>query len=455
MKKKFLSALVCSTLFVSVMPNVFAETDADKTEVIAPIQIGEYMQMGSYYGEPILWRCVAYEKVTGVDKENGYPITDSTDTVTEYEDGYLPLVVSDKIICIKAFDANSSANSTTGSHSRDLYEKRNHGSNYWGDSNMRSWLNSDASAGNVEWLCGNPPSAENIKFGYNPYADEAGFLTNFSEDERAAMQTAKIKSLVGSCEWSKHFYTTGNAKHEYNHDIDSVVQNYKTAYAEMVTDTMFLLDVQQANTIYKNTNILGDEYFRAKLTDKAAAYSDFQGQSGGLNGGANHNYWLRTPDATQGLYGYFEKYTDYYDTGTRYVTSYTTSGQGEVSGAYTCYGSFGVRPAFYLNTDTQFDGGSGSENAPFTGAYVPQPEIEVTVDGNTITNTSDYGGKAAVIVAYYDANGALKTVSSQTVEFAANGEEGDSYTVTIDGTDTHKVFVWNSFKRMKPLTIQQ
>ena len=216
-----------------------------------------------------------------------------------------------------------------------------------------------------------------------------------------------------------------------------------------------MLDVQQVNTIYKNTNILGDEYFRAKLTDKAAAYSDFQGQSGGLKGGDNHSYWLRTPDATQGLYGYFAEFTDYYDTGTRTVTKYTTSGDGEVNKSYTHYGSFGVRPAFYLNTDTQFDGGSGNETEPFTGAYVPQPEIEVTVDGNTITNTSDYGGKAAVIVAYYDANGALKTVSSQTVEFAANGEEGYTCTVSFEGTDTHKVFVWNSLKGMKPLDVRE
>ena len=42
MRKRILSALVCLALFVSVMPNVFAETGADKTEIIAPIQIGEY-----------------------------------------------------------------------------------------------------------------------------------------------------------------------------------------------------------------------------------------------------------------------------------------------------------------------------------------------------------------------------------------------------------------------------
>ena len=125
MKKRIFSAIICLsvlTAFIPALP-VNAETE---------IQIGDYLEMGTYYGDPILWRCVAYEKVTGVDEENGYSITDSTDTVTEYEDGYLPLMVSDKIICLKAFDANTSANSATGSHSRDLYEQRSHGSELLG-----------------------------------------------------------------------------------------------------------------------------------------------------------------------------------------------------------------------------------------------------------------------------------------------------------------------------------
>lgn len=109
-----------------------------------------------------------------------------------------------------------------------------------------------------------------------------------------------------------------------------------------------------------------------------------------------------------------------------------------------------MRPAFYLNTNTQFESGSGSEGAPFTGAYVYEPEIEVTVNGGTIINNSDYGARADVIVAYYCTNGVLKTVSSETVDFAPKGENGDTHTVSFEGSDAHKVFVWDSFKRMKP-----
>ena len=113
------------------------------------IKLGDYVQMGTYYGKPILWRCVAFEKIKGYD-DNGNPIIDSTDTVTEYKEGYLPLMLSDKILCIKPFDANGS--NISGSHGRGYsqgYYRQRYGSDYWADSNMRCWLNSTASAGNV------------------------------------------------------------------------------------------------------------------------------------------------------------------------------------------------------------------------------------------------------------------------------------------------------------------
>lgn len=95
------------------------------------VRVGDYFLMGTYYGEPILWRCIKTD-------ENG------------------PLMLSDKILCIKAFDARGT--NTSGSHGRG-YEsgsvRKENGSNYWGDSNIRDWLNSDASAGNVVWSCGN------------------------------------------------------------------------------------------------------------------------------------------------------------------------------------------------------------------------------------------------------------------------------------------------------------
>ena len=70
-------ALIMLSGFTGAMPEAAA----------ASINIGDYVIFGKYYDEPILWRCV--------DIENGDP-----------------LMLSDKIISIKPFDA-------AGSHPND------------------------------------------------------------------------------------------------------------------------------------------------------------------------------------------------------------------------------------------------------------------------------------------------------------------------------------------------
>ena len=91
----------------------------------------------------------------------------------DIKDEHGTLLLSDKILCFKAFDA-------AGKHDYDdiFQNVEKHGSNFWEDSNIRAWLNSTAPAGAVEWPCGVPPMAENVKDGENPYADEKGFLAD-------------------------------------------------------------------------------------------------------------------------------------------------------------------------------------------------------------------------------------------------------------------------------------
>ena len=151
MKKRLVSYLL-TVLFVTTVITAFPVTAIATTN----INIGDYIEMGEYYGEPILWRCVDID-------EHG------------------PLILSDKIICLKPFDA--AGDNTNGSHGRVGEQRKTMGSNYWADSNIRSWLNSDESAGNVTWLCGNPPDIDHVWGGYNDYADEAGFKTNFIPKE--------------------------------------------------------------------------------------------------------------------------------------------------------------------------------------------------------------------------------------------------------------------------------
>ena len=87
-------------------------------------------------------------------------------------------------------------NSNSKSHSRS-YKRDDYGSNYWKDSNMRSWLNSTAAEGKVDWLCGNPPKDGYVS-GVGAYNEKAGFLNAFSKSEIAAMKTVTQRSLVFS-----------------------------------------------------------------------------------------------------------------------------------------------------------------------------------------------------------------------------------------------------------------
>lgn len=260
MKKRIYSLATVLAMLMSFLPI--------KVSAGMNISIGQYVQMGTYYGEPILWRCVDID-------ENG------------------PLMLSDKILCIKAFDAETSENSQTGSHSR-ASGRSSWGSNYWGDSNMRSWLNSTLGAGNVKWLCGNPPVAEELWNGYNAYDSEAGFLSNFTQSERNAMKSVSQKSLLSYPEIDAGMATTGTQKHEYNYKISNVVSNYDNAYAEYITDKMFLMDVKQVNAVYNNSGILGEDYYIGEPTAQCVANSEYK--SSYLSTGEKWYYWLRSPN---------------------------------------------------------------------------------------------------------------------------------------------------------------
>lgn len=129
----------------------------EKPVLIGTIKVGDYVTFGSYYGEPILWKCV--------DTQNGV------------------MLISDRIICLKPFDAAESGTwgMKGGSFSKDLNEQQ-YGSKDWKTSNIREWLNSNSK---VVAYTSQPPVAAAILGGNNAYADEPGFLTNFTEAERA------------------------------------------------------------------------------------------------------------------------------------------------------------------------------------------------------------------------------------------------------------------------------
>lgn len=407
--KRIISA-VMSVVMLSTAIDLFTPV----TVSAAVLQVGEYLQMGTYYDEPILWRCTAYYKITGYD-DNGNPIVDAMEKSTEPKDGYLPLMVSDKILCLKPFDA--AGENTSGSHGRGYvndntagYWRRQRGSNYWGDSNIRDWLNSDASAGNVVWSCGNPPDKDHVYNGYNAYDQEAGFLNGFTSGEKSAMLTVTQKQLLDGYEYSS---SRNENYYRFNASISDVLQNYDTAYSETTTDKVFLLDVKQVYDLY---NDFGD-YFKAYCTSKAVENSE--NSSSYISTTGYGFYWLRSPGAYYG------------SNSVRYVIPSGYVGDGYANN-YSAYNySVGVRPAFYLNLKSVIlSGGSGSETDPYV------------LNGNGSGGSEDEKGKLAVTAAQSNDNDTLiedsntgEQIQKLTITAAINARNNDCKNVWIAVTE--------------------
>lgn len=324
MKKQLTALVLCICMVLSVLPfsgTQTAQAAAEETSSVGTsnISIGDYISLGTYNGQPILWRCVDIDELG-------------------------PLMLSDQVLATMAYDAKTSENSATRSHSRNL-KRGTYGSNQWRDSNMRSWLNSKAEAGKVDWLCGNPPKSGFV--GENPYDRAAGFLNGFQEDEIAAIKTVTQRSIVSHPEYNAGMIEGQGADLPYDTNIASAANGFDQAYYENVTDKVFLMDVKQINKVYQNNSQLGGSYH--------IAYKD----------GIRWPYWLRTPvtDCNHDM---------------RYVET-----DGRIDRTWPYLGFYGVRPAFYLDTQYyQVTGGNGTADSPYRGAAVNKPEENFIVSGD-------------------------------------------------------------------------
>ena len=282
------------------------------------IEIGDYIQMGTYDGTPIVWRCVAKD-------DNG------------------PLMLSDKVLCDSMpYDAKTNKNAETGSHRRNSWRGK-YGSNHWRDSNIRSWLNSNEEAGKVKWLCGNPPTSESVYPESSAYDQKEGFLRSFSANELGAIKTVKQRSIVSHPEYTAGYIDAPGVDLPYNTEIDTVAEGYGSAYYEDILDKVFLLDVQQLKTV--NDNLKG--YHIARNRNNVA-----------------WSYWLRTPITTC-------------NHDMRYVTT-----QGNIWREAPYIGYWGVRPAFYLNTENYtVSSGAGTSASPYVVSAPNAPDYTIGISG--------------------------------------------------------------------------
>ena len=296
------------------------------------INIGDYIQMGKYNDVPILWRCM------DINDEHG------------------TLLLSDKILCFKAFDA-------AGKHDYDdiFQNVEKHGSNFWEDSNIRAWLNSTAPAGAVEWPCGVPPMAENVKDGENPYADEKGFLAdgNFTESERSAMKPVSQWTLLP--EKKKELATNGKT------EVFIPTTQFQADYNEITTfylgDRSNMIKIKDSCQ-YQGTDMvfLLDELQVAILDEQLGDLESYPVEALGLPKD-NCAYLLRSPICQSCFYIRAVEKDRFFSEDSNTPT--------------------GIRPAFYLNeAAAQILSGSGTEEDPYV---VDGKQIAVYVNGTELT----------------------------------------------------------------------
>ena len=395
MTKKITAIFLALCMAISVLPMTIQA--ASKPD----IKVGDYVKMGAYNNASILWRCVSIDN-------NG------------------PLMLADKIVDTLAYDAKTNDNSNSKSHSRS-YKRDDYGSNYWKDSNMRSWLNSTAAEGKVDWLCGNPPKDGYVS-GVGAYNEKAGFLNAFSKSEIAAMKTVTQRSLVSHPEYNKGI-VDGDANSDllYYTDISEAVANYDSSYFETTTEKVFLLDVKQANAVWKN------------LKGYYVAYN---------NDGMAWPYWLRTPvtDCNHDM---------------RYISS-----SGDVGRYAPWYSDLGVRPAFYLDSEYFVSSsGNGSQSNPYVGSAPSKQEDDYTIsepaeDANPDWNVSTEQSIQLTLGPWYSNDGKYSnpTIPVYTIQKTRSDLEnmvvvvcGEGYTKSQQGKFINDVKrLWQDAMKYEP-----
>ncbi|SJZ43644.1 DUF6273 domain-containing protein [Eubacterium coprostanoligenes] len=307
----FLAVLMATSVVTAVDFSAFADSNSGTNVDInaiakdnSSIAIGDYITLGTYYGEPILWRCVDID-------ENG------------------PLMLSDKILCLKAFDA---AGESDEYHSDGWgYIRKRYGSNCWYDSSIRQWLNT---SGSVSYShC--PPSKQNVYNGSNPYDEENGFLSGFSLNDLREIKEVTHRVYLNSYDQTRKGYCDGGSK-ELNYLINSSSSpiDYSKYYYQNVTDNLFLLGPEQIDEACNN---LGKNYILYPYpTASAVKNSTFKNSS------------LDPSKTWETFFGVPRNEGASYENVTLSCTLDGTNST-RVIAAYN--GEIGIRPAFYLNTE--------------------------------------------------------------------------------------------------------
>lgn len=282
------------------------------------VKIGEYVQFGKYYNQPILWR------VINIDSDGS------------------PMIYSARILRQKPFYAAES-----GKDGQTDKDRQKYGSNKWENSKLREWLNSSDKV--VQYTI-QPPTNETVWYGDNDYTNEAGFLSNFSELERDEIRAVTRKSIL--VEIGKGERDGGGKEvHERETGIKNIVQDNDNACYENITDKVYLLDVKELHDYVFSNSKIGN-YIKMPTKEAVAngEYKDIY-----INDKNIWWYWFKTPEASS-------------------VVAYSNVMNGvchdgiirnnDVRSHYACYGGGGVVPALNLKSGI-FKSGKGTIAEPY------------------------------------------------------------------------------------------
>ena len=351
----------------------------------------------TYNGKPIIWKIM----------EHGHSDDPSGSTA----------LVTERMITLKCFDAREPNNSNS--------DRYNYGNNRYLHSNIRQWLNSNASAGkwySAQHSADQAPTNDYVWNNKNEYDQEAGFLTNFSTNMKSALMSVAKKT-------AKNTAVDGGGY-------------------ENVSGKIFLLSNTEVGLSNENSIAEGTIYKlfqtasnrQCKPTAEAVSKSEYT--DSGLNVNSNWYWWLRSPYASRSFYARVV------DTG------------GSLSINYAYYGYYGIRPACCISSSilvsdmADTDGAYviqwnaapkistasenlGDKNAPFDVAFTI-----VDPDGDTVTATVKLDGTEVM---------SLNPVNqSQTYTYSISGQKLNSLSI---GTHNIVITATDSLKNVSTKTV--
>lgn len=284
------------------------------------LECGNYFQFGKYAGEPIIWRLIHID-----------------------EEGNL-MLLSDRVICLKAFDAAGPYHAGALKKGGFFTEMKNifkgfekndpqqFGRNYYKQSNLRQWLNSDRQQ--VDWIQ-NRPSAENVHGGSLAYDQEKGFLAdgNFTAQERGMIKPFTYEVLLPDS--LKDIRDGGNQSMKPTDDILTVSLNYPQYWHQIVTDQVFLLPIHDFYELMTSDQLIEQNIVYARLTKHAVEQANALSEET-CSENDTYSYWLNGPFVPDESFVYA-------------FTGVDDEGAIEFVYGHASNGAVGVRPALLID----------------------------------------------------------------------------------------------------------